>query len=208
MIEIKCPQTNLIAVIEWKEIQTGSFFAPVYKNPVKVEVYKLSDFSDFSSQTALFSNSLTSSLKPNTQNPKIKLLKELRGKQIFFFYSAKINFFLKGEAGEVLHFYENDKKGEIGFTPDKNENKISVLPKENRLKTSSLEIWGKLSDSIVAHDLKLADQQKRTVEEEQRRIRKQREINKEKFLPSYFTKRNGNWNYHFDQLFIPHSPQN
>lgn len=78
-IEIKCPKTNLVSVIEWKEEQSGSFFNTSYSNAVNVSLYSFSDSSLFSSA-------------PHTNLPNSALNSGVLLKEI------------KGEAGEDMFF--------------------------------------------------------------------------------------------------------
>jgi len=112
---------------------------------------------------------------------------------------------IRGVAGgEMYYLDEEGEQGKLVFSPHTyKEKSMQVLPKEERPFNSSLEIWGPLSEAIAEHDLKTADKIKREIEQNQRKIRKEREEKGEQHIPRFFGQKYGTWLYKFPTVQIP-----
>jgi len=112
---------------------------------------------------------------------------------------------LKGVAGGEFYYVDEDgEKGKLVFSQNSYKEKpMQILPQEERPVNSSVEIWGPLSAAIAEHDMKTADKVKREIEQNQRKIRKEREEKGEQHNPVFFGKKYGTWLYKFPTVQIP-----
>ena len=120
---------------------------------------------------------------------------------------------LKGVAGGELWYLEEkeekgkgekDVRGELAFSPSNYKEKpMLVLDEGDRLSTNSLSMWGELSRLLAVSDFKGADKVKREVEQNQRKIRKEKEEKDEKHVPVFFTKKYGTYFYKLPIVQLP-----
>jgi len=82
----------------------------------------------------------------------------------------------KGSESTILDFKKLTKK----------EQKIAFVPRNMAPPNDSLRVWQKVTHFILQDDMKKADLAKVKVEENARKLRKQREVTGEAFQPKYF----------------------
>ena len=75
----------------------------------------------------------------------------------------------------------------------KSQQRLAFVPRNMAPPNDSLRVWQKVTQHIVNEDMKAADLAKTKVEENARKLRKQREATGEEFSAKYFTLQGEHW---------------
>eukprot|EP00960_Hanusia_phi_P053499 762128-Hanusia_phi.AAC.3 len=98
--------------------------------------------------------------------------------------------------GQLIYRDEESKEEEVLYDFDASAKYFQVeavnIPKAS-LPTDSLVVWSRLSAALTRKDMKEANRIKNEIEEEQRRIRKERAKRHEEFQPRFFRLKDGMW---------------
>jgi len=132
-------------------------------------------------------------------------LSEKNKKNLFTGYVKNIEtdeiiYDLEGVCGEELYYYPHDDEDEKQILIDMSttEDRLVHYQKDDQLmELASLRVWQGVNESIVNNDMKRADQDKKSIEKEQRKRISERKDNGTDELAEYFEKNSDDHHWYF-----------